>query len=132
MATAKRSKRKKVARVGHAKRGSAAPRKAASKAKAPSRKARSTGKPSSVRVAREVALGAAAAAAPATTRLAALQEKLAALNAIAGELRSRLTGTPADDDQIKPNLNTIRGATRTVEAQIAAATASVLKPPSDA
>lgn len=65
-------------------------------------------------------------------RVEALQAKLAALESVEAELRSRRTHTPADDEEINPNLDAIANAKRATEAQIAAAQTSVLAPPSAA
>jgi hypothetical protein len=65
-------------------------------------------------------------------RVEALQDKLSALEGLEDELRSRRTDTPADDERINPNLDSIRNAKRATEAQIAAAQTAVLPPPSEA
>lgn len=65
-------------------------------------------------------------------RVEALEDKLAALERLQQELASRRTHTPADDEEINPNLDAIANARRATEAQIAAAQTAVLAPPSEA
>jgi uncharacterized coiled-coil DUF342 family protein len=67
-----------------------------------------------------------------TSRLDALKKKLAALNALADELRARRKHDASDDDEINPNLDSITSATRTVQAEIAAEETPTLQPPNAA
>lgn len=65
-----------------------------------------------------------------TSALAALRDKLTALERLGQELRARRTGTAADDDEINPNLEALAEAKQTVEARIAVAETGTLDPPS--
>ena len=108
-----------------AKAGAARPRKPAKATRAP----RSGGGAASI--GDSVAL-APAGAAPASSRLDALQDKLKALEQLEAALSARQTSSAADDDEINPSLDAIANAKRVVEAKIAAARTGVLAPPSEA
>jgi len=73
-----------------------------------------------------------ARAADESVRLQAFQDALAALTEIEQRLRGNLTGTPTDDDELKPNLAAIGNAKHTFEAKIAAAMTGTLAPPTAA
>jgi hypothetical protein len=91
------------------------------------RKAKSSGK----RRALDTTLESALVVTP-RTRLEALQAKLAGLEKIEAELRSHLTHTEDDEIELRPSIRSIQNAKATVQGQIAAATVSVLPPPSQA
>jgi hypothetical protein len=130
---AKAAKRGKVAKRGNAakrtkvaKRAKAAKRVKAEEPAAPAPRAlpRATASAS-------VVLEGVVAEAP-VGRVEVLQEKLNALKRMEEALRAQRTGTAADDDVINPNLLSLRNAKRRVEAQIVAAQAQDLDPPSEA
>ena len=74
----------------------------------------------------------ALAAADSPSMVAALQKKLTAIKKMADALRAQRTGTSTDDNELNPNIDSLRNEQRAVEAQLIAAQTEVLDPPTTA
>lgn len=74
----------------------------------------------------------ALAAADSPSMVAALQKKLTAIKKMADALRAKRTGTSTDDNELNPNIDSLRNEQRAVEAQLIAAQTEVLDPPTAA
>lgn len=94
---------------------------------------RKAASPPAKRVARASApVLTAAAAEVALSRADALQKKLDAIKDLIKTLSANLTNTPADDDELNPNIDSLRNEQRALEAELAAAQTGTLAPPDDA
>ena len=128
----KPTKAKKVARASKAK-ATKAKRSPAKPRRAKTAKVKTVRRAAARRVKRSTtALRAGVARAAVGGRVEALRSKLDAIEALEIALRAQRTNTPADEIELNPNLDSLRNERRVVEAQIAAALAAPLPPPSEA